>query len=494
MANRPMNVVVITSDELRADALGCMGNGDCRTPRLDSLARGGVIFTNHFTAHGKCVPSRIAMQTGRYSHTDGYRTIHLHMPVDQPHLLGTLKSMGYESAVFGHNHVWDNAAFWGDDNRLGTSYPDYHSYSRDSFASLLERCWPVEQPGPTSLPVAGLSAHGFDYRGRKTEPLTGFCDDNRVEQAIHYLRDVRDRTRPFYLHLNIAAPHPAYGVEEPYFSMYDRDAIVAYPHDLPQSAPLHMRAMRRFRTGEDATERAFREVQAVYYGMVTKVDLLVGRVLDEIERQGLYDSSIVLFTSDHGDFAGQYGLVEKWDTALCDCIMRTPLILRAPGLGEGRQVSSLSEHVDLAPTVLELLGTRPEWGVHGQSLLPVLRNGCRKEAVFADGGHERAMWERFSGSDGVAQTDGKQRTYREQPAAMARAKMVRTEQWKLVVRLEGGNELYDLRADPGELVNLYEQSRGDANLRAVVTDLQERLIEWCIRTDTDRPFEPQVGA
>lgn len=178
--------------------------------------------------------------------------------------------------------------------------------------------------------------------------------------------------------------------------------------------------------------------------------------------------------------------------------MRSPFILCAPGLKAGTKVECLTEHVDVPSTVLELLGTTPDWGVHGQSMLSSMRGDSCKEAVFGDGGHEAQMWDRLrfkdSGTPGARPLDGKQLTYFEVPESMARAKMVRTERWKLVVRLTGGNELYDMSTDPRELVNLYDASRKDPALSAVVTDLQSRLLEWCLRTDTDRPYEQKVGA
>jgi arylsulfatase A-like enzyme len=494
--NSKLNLIIITSDEMRADAIGCLGNPVCRTPHIDRLAKKGVLFTNHFTVHGKCVPSRIAMQNGRYPHTDGYRTINLHMPVEQPSLAKTLKTMGYEFAYLGHNHVWENNAFWGVDNKKGTSFPDYHSYTAEYMWPLLDKKHPVQQPGPDSLTPMNLSNHGCDYGGRKEEPLTGFVDDNRADQAIHYLRTIRDRSRPFYLHLNYGAPHPAYRVEEPYFSMYPRDSLDSYPHDLPKNAPLHLEVMRTVRAGEQGSDEAFNEIQAVYYGMVTKVDTLVGRVVDELEAQGLFDNSIVIFTNDHGDFAGQYGQVEKWDTAMCDCIMRSPFILCAPGLKDGASVNSLTEHVDVPSTVLELLGSAPDWGVHGQSMLPAISGERAKEAVFGDGGHEEEMWGRFGfGKEQPGKPlNGKQVTYRDYPQTMARTKMVRTEKWKLVVRLTGGNELYDMEQDPKEMNNLYPDTNSSPALQAVVSDLQLKLLEWCLRTDTDQPRDNKVGA
>ncbi|MFW6303195.1 MAG: sulfatase-like hydrolase/transferase, partial [Candidatus Sumerlaeota bacterium] len=104
------NFIIITSDELRGDTPGFTGNPDCKTPNLDNFAESGVIFDNHFTVHGKCMPSRIAMMDGRYSHTDGYRTVNKTnlMPAEYPDLMKTLRAEGYEIAKFGHNHVWDD--------------------------------------------------------------------------------------------------------------------------------------------------------------------------------------------------------------------------------------------------------------------------------------------------------------------------------------------------------------------------------------------------
>lgn len=200
-----------------------------------------------------------------------------------------------------------------------------------------------------------------------------------------------------------------------------------------------------------------------------------------------------------GDYAGQYGLVEKWDSSLQDCLPRVPLTLAGPGIPVGRRVPGLTEHVDLPATILDYLGLAPgpDWIWHGASMLPALAGGPTKPAVFADGGHEAALRARFNaevwqevGGRRVKATEGKQLTYQQCPDAMARAKMVRTEEWKLVDRETGGNELYHRAADPCEMRNLY----GDPAHAAVVADLQLRLLEWCLQTDPDRPRLKQVGA
>lgn len=346
------NLIVISCDEMRWDAPGFMGNPDCKTPNLDRLAAQSVVFDRHFTVHGKCLPSRIAMMTGRYSHTDGFRTVMEEnlLPDGEPNLLDCLKAHGYETAYFGHNHVFANL-FTGNTEK-GGSTPYYHSFVESDFTPFLDHRPAVSEPGANSLDPLPDTPPNFrveKIRGR----LRFFCDDNRADQAIHYLTTVRDRSKPFYLHLNFSAPHPAYAVEEPYFSMYDRDAIQPFVYDFPENAPLPLTAMRTYRSA-GAEERHFRQLQAVYYGMVTKVDVLIGRVLETIEREGLWENTIVVFWVDH---------------------------------------------TDIAPTILDLLGFDDDWGIHGQSLLPMIKGEKAKEAVFADGGHEKAMRDRFNGPD-----------------------------------------------------------------------------------------------
>jgi choline-sulfatase len=491
------NLIILTCDELRADACGCMGNPDCRTPELDRLAAGGVVFTNHFSAHGKCVPSRIAMMTGRYAHTDGFRTIFQHLPPETPNLLTHLRRQGYETSVFGLNHMFQT--LWDSHVPLG-AYADYHSFTDGPLHEMVHRPRTVPPPDPAARPVCRERIPDY-HPCRRTEPLHGFCDDNRTDQALFYLRELRDLSKPFFMQLNRCQPHPPYEVEEPWFSMYDPSRIRPWPHGLPHRAPLAMEVMRRVRSGGNPSEAVLREMQAVYYGMVSKSTAWACRVLDELDAQGLASNTVVLFTSDHGDFAGQYGLPEKWDTCLADCLLHVPCILRAPGLPFGLRVGALSQHIDLVPTLLELLGAAPaDWGVHGASLLPALRGDAVHAHVFADGGHEAEMGTRFNFQprtptlDDPRPLDGKQLTYRDQPATMARTKMARSDRWKLVVRLAGGNELYDLQTDPHELDNLWPVHRDHPELRQVVADLQLALVEWCLRTDTDRPFQEQVGA
>jgi choline-sulfatase len=281
--------------------------------------------------------------------------------------------------------------------------------------------------------------------------------------------------------------------------MYDPETITPFPHALPEGASLPLRAQRQWRLGNDVPEEVLREMQAVYYGMISHVESLVGKVIASLDELGLADNTLILFCSDHGDYAGQYGICEKWDADLRDCLLHVPFIMAGPGIPKGKRLKGLSEMVDLPPTLLDYLGlSKPDnWVWHGQSLLPMLEGAPGKEAVYADGGHEAAMRVRFDRpvweeKDGhrVKSTQGKQLTYKECPDAMAKCKMVRTDEWKLIIRETGGNELFHVAEDPYEMKNLY----GDSHYDSIVMHLQLKLIEWTLRTDPDRPFLEHFGA
>jgi len=497
-------VLLITADEMRGDSWGGAGNADVPTPHLDCLAGRGTVFESHFTPFPKCVPARCAMHTGRYCHTDGLRTVmpENHLPEGVPTLAECLRRHGYETAVLGLNHVWEAGWFYGrgsEQNRKGAGAVDYTSFTEGRMADLAK----VPRDRGAGTPRTGEAVEALlraiDFKGLRAGVEQGLLDDNRADQACAYLSELRDPEKPFFLQLNFTKPHPAYAVHEPYYSMIDPAAIRPFPHQLPEGAPLPLRAQRQWRLGEAVPEAALREIQAVYYGMIAYIDGLVGQVLDCVEAQGLAEDTLILFTSDHGDYAGQYGINEKWDSSLQDCLLHVPFIMAGPGISAGRRVAGLSEHVDLPATLLDYLDLeRSEgWNWHGRSLLPMLDGAAGKEAVFAEGGHEAPMRARlntpaWSERDGrrIKATGGKQLTYQECPDSMARAKMVRTEKWKLVVRETGGDELYQLTEDPYEMKNLIDDRRH----AKVVQQLQRKLLAWCLRTDPDQPRVEQVGA
>lgn len=488
------HLVVITADEMRGDCLAANGmNPDVETPHLDALARRGVNLRRHFTCFPKCVPARISMMTGRYAHTDAFRDIYRHLPADQPNALRTLSDHGFETAVFGLNHCWEHMLAAShtppelDPDQTGLRV-DHHSWTA-GFRELYDHHQAAAPDRAAWIDRIDLDRPLTPDQAYDPDVDIHWDSEAVTQQALRLITETRDPDRRLFLQVNLGPPHPPYAAPEPWLSRFDPDAITPFPHDLPRHAPLALSAQREHRTGHDPDPALLRRMQAVYYAMIARVDEQIGRILQALEDQSLTEDTAVLFTSDHGDFAGQYGLPEKWDTTFADCLTHVPCVWSAPGLPHGQTRDGLTDHTDLAATLLGLLGLDADWTTHGHDLRPLLtgQTDQLRDAVFADGGHEPEMRRRVSQTK---RETGKQRTYRFCPDAMARARMIRTPRHKLVVRETGDHELYDLAADRWELDNRY----GSPELAGVRADLMERLLRWNLETDPDRPHQPTVTA
>ena len=190
---------------------------------------------------------------------------------------------------------------------------------------------------------------------------------------------------PWVLLVALLFPHPPFEVEEPWYSLHDRADVPAPAPARLDDKPRYMRLMQdRWQTGQlDAGEWA--ELVATYYGMVSRVDHQLGRVLDSVAMAGAAERTVTAFFTDHGEYLGDFGLVEKWPSGLHECLLRNPLVLAGPGIAEGRTCDELVELVDLLPTLLELAGTEARHTHFGRSLVPLLRGrtGGHREAAFS---------------------------------------------------------------------------------------------------------------
>ena len=244
---------------------------------------------------------------------------------------------------------------------------------------------------------------------------------------------------------------------------------------------------------EQATETDFRPVIAAYYGMMSFVDDTVATILNALQALGLDDNTIVVFTSDHGEYLGEHGLIKK-SAALYDCLTRVPLVVSWPGqIPADEPRDDLVSLVDVMPTLLSLIGLPTPTGVQGKPL-PGIREDwetVRREAVFAEVGFEGepARWEDLEDVPS-GPLDHTARSWSARPIAYrGKMKMVRTDRWKYVWYQEGDGELYDLVNDPWELNNLY----GRPEYWEVVVEHRERLLDWCITTEDTLPPQPATG-
>ena len=470
--NRPLNFVLFNPDEWRGDCAGCAGDPVVQTPNLDRLAAEGVRFAQCHAQHPVCTPSRVSCMTGWYPHVRGHRTLwHLLRP-DEPNLFRYLSAAGYDVRWYGKNDLLAPAAFADSVTEAGLIRSEGYREPNP---------WPRDDP----------RYYSFLY-GPSGDP-TAHPDYQNLAAGLHFLR--RGHERPFCLFLPLASPHPPYSAPAPFHHMYDPAALPPLRPVGGDDKPRFYTEIRRSRGLDRLDEGVFRQIRAVYLGMISFSDWLLGELLRTLDETGLAENTVVIVFSDHGDWAGDYGLVEKWPSALDDTMTRVPFVVRLPGGARGHVVAEPTELLDLTPTVLELAGIPPRHTQFGRSLAAQLRGapGEAGRAAFAEGGYDPHEPHAFEGHPGGEQflrershiyfpkADLQQRD----PRSVCRAAMLRTADHKLVRRPLDVSELYDLRDDPQELRNRYD----DPAYATVRRDLEGRLLDWYVHTSDATPFE-----
>jgi len=467
-----MNFIIFMPDELRAESVGCYGHPLVKTPNIDRLAEEGVRFDCTYVQHTVCSPSRCSMMTGWYPHVAGHRTLWHMLRPHEPNLLKYLKEAGYDVYWYGKN-----------DLLAIDSFPDSVTEFGGGGGSLV---W-----GGNPFPTEDPRHYSFLYEPWEG-PVENQMDAACVLRGIDVLKQRKPGDKPFLLYLPLVYPHCPYTVCQPWYDMYD-------PDDLPQLRPSGLEGkpdyhdmIRHTRRLDQCDEGLFRKINAVYLGMTSFIDHTLGWMLDALDETGLADDTTVLFFADHGDWAGDYGLVEKWTSALDDCLTRVPFVIRAPGGKTGHIVREPVELFDLMATVLELAGVEGRHTHFSQSLVSQIQGapGDESRAAYADGGYDTHEGHCFEGrglkpgsAKGIYYP--KMKLQQTNPETICRATMIRTATHKLVVRPDGVDELYDMVNDPRELDNL----AGRPDNGRLQRELERRMLEWFVHTADVVPFD-----
>ncbi|TVY06842.1 sulfatase-like hydrolase/transferase [Paenibacillus cremeus] len=487
--NKRPHIIIFNPDQWRSDVMGHMGNAAAVTPYLDQLTQTeAVSFRSAFCQNTVCTPSRCSFMSGWYPHVRGHRTMYHMMQPDEPVLLKTLKDAGY--------FVW-----WGGKNDLVPAENGYEAYCDVKYK-------------PAKPPRRETNLHAHDvwrgepegdnyfsfYAGKleKAEDEEAYYDGDwaNVLGAIDMIRNA-PADQPLCIYLPLLYPHPPYGVEEPYFSMTDRAKL---PPRIPapeqwDDKPSLLKGIYEKQHLQGWTEDRWDELRATYYGMCSRVDRQFEMVMDALREAGMYDDSAVFFFSDHGDFTGDYGLVEKTQNTFEDCLSRVPFIIKPPkDVPVAPRVSeALVELIDFPATVEALLGLTPEHTHFGRSLLPVIAGETdeHRDAVFCEGGRlhgEEQCMERESTSvtSGAGLYWPRIQWQLQEGPEHSKAVMCRTKEYKYVRRMYEKDELYDLVRDPGETINRI----ADPEYAGVLMELKERLLTFYQETCDTVPHRP----
>ena len=440
-APRP-DLVLVMTDQQRYDQVGYASAGHFETPHLDGLAQRGVIFDTAYSASTVCVPARTALLTGlqphrlptqenRYALREGFWT-----------LAHELRHAGYQTALVGKMHFAPVHADHGFEIMRLCEH-----LSGQALGPLSEARGDVTDDYHHWLLAQGLPDTRLDESGAPRQPLPPEAHPTEwvAREAAEVLAN-RDPARPLFLVVSFPHPHAPYDPPEPYASMYDpADSVLPEGgYELNERLPMRLAfsiAAAKSRA-EAADERAVRGFLATVRGMVKQIDDALGRILASLD----LDSTLLLYTSDHGDYAGHRGLMRKTPWVPFDDLARVPLVMAGGPVAGGRRVTEVVQSCDLALTCLDAAGLEPPRGVDfgTQSLLPIL------EDPAAAGDPGRAVYSATS---------------LDWPAVrVGRHKLMR-------LSAEGPRVLFDLAEDPQERVNRVT----DPSLRDVRAALDHHL-------------------
>ncbi len=462
---RRPNILILHTDQQRWDALGVAGNPDIRTPNLDRLASQGTCFDHHFVQNPVCMPSRVSFLTGQYPST--LRITHMGVPVpeDTVTLPRLLRNYGYRSANIGKLHFLPHA---NRDHR--DTHPDYGfdhleisdepGCYEDAYHAWVARKAPDQLDKiSVGLPPATEKWHRImGLRDRVVHPEERFpkraiparCRSDLThtafvaEQTVEFLKSTGNR--PFCCVAGFYSPHSPWVAPQEWLDLYDPGRM-----HLPEFPP-EMEARRGDGHFSDEELRAARQG---YYAMVSEVDHHVGRILDALERLGLAENTVVVFTSDHGEWLGEHLKYGKGYPAF-DCISRVPLLVRWPaGFGsEGRVVHRIVEQIDVVPTLLECAGIPIPGHLQGRSLAPLCAGAEPDAPTEGLGITEHRGW-----------------------------KSVRAAGFRYVCESGGRESLFDLEADPGAYRNVADEPR----YFEVLSDLRKRLMVRLLEAERPLP-------
>jgi iduronate 2-sulfatase len=431
------NVLFIISDDLN-NLLGCYGDPVAKTPNIDRLAARGVRFDRAYCTYPLCGPSRNSMLTGLYPNSTGIvanSQIFRQTIPNQVSLSQAFRQAGYFAGRIGKLYHYNVP------NSIGTDgHDDPASWELELNPAGVDRL--EEHPKIKTLTPGQFGGTLSWYASPKGDAEH---TDGKIAADAEWVleRCARQKDRPFFLAVGFFRPHTPYvAPEKPYFDLHPKSAMRVVQGVEQDQANKPAAALMSYKNEQNQlTDDLRRDALQAYYASISFLDAQVGRVIAALDRLGLAESTIVVFTSDHGYHTGEHGLWQK--QSLFENSARVPLLIVAPGVSKpGTAAPTPVSHLDLYPTLAELAGVKAPANLQGQSLVPILTNVSAKGRGWAltqvmrggggGGGKKKAAVGRFAGYS------------------------FRTERWRYTEWGEGaqGRELYDYTADPQELTNL----------------------------------------
>ncbi|MDG2214683.1 MAG: sulfatase [Verrucomicrobiota bacterium] len=436
-AGKIKNVLLIMSDDLKASALAAYGNTVCQTPNIDRLAKSGMVFERAYCQGLACSPSRPSMLRSIYPKSKATApTIGEHLQKHGMHTarVGKIFHMPVPHAQLDGSDGRDVAECWTE---------RYNTKSAETFSPGLYR---LLNSDIVTRKIEGRDAKGRNRMwatvGTDKEDGSDQADHMVATKAVELLRERKKAGKPFFLGVGFVRPHFPMVQPKKFFNLYPQEKMKIPPQIAGDLDDIPSAGRGPDGKGLNEMEESRRRMWQAYYGSVTFMDEQLGKVLDELERLGLRDSTAIVFTTDHGYHLGEHGFWQKGN--LHEEVVRVPLIISAPGIRPGR-TSSLVELVDLYPTWTDLLQLPAPKGLHGKSLTSILHDPNAKVRDTALSIHNRA-------GGGL-----------------------RSVRWHYMSYGQKGEELYDMIKDPDQYTNVVSDSKYAAILKKARAQFKDRM-------------------
>lgn len=476
-----MNILFITADQWRGDCMTLLGHPHVKTPNLDALAREGLLFAEHYAQATPCAPSRSSMHTGMYMQSN--RCVVNGAPLDSRFSNWALEvsAAGYEPSLFGYT---DSAI---DPRGLDTNDPRLHHYSealpgfglhtpmKDEVSTewvdyLRDKNYPLPER-PWSLYSILREGVNWAEGGDRVLPLAITAEDNETHYMVDRCIDwIGAQSKPWITHLSLLRPHPPFATPEPYNSLHN-------PEEMPEPSrlgsaeeeagqhPLLDYYIKHSRFGTPQSRRQTQQDMVNYFGMMQEVDDNLGRLFESIKARGEWESTLIIFTSDHGEQLGDHWLMSK--LGYFDQSYHIPLIIRDPrseaDVSRGQQIHGFSENVDLMPTMLDWLGIDIPSQCDGFSLLPALHSGD-----MPTGWRQEVFWE----CDFRNVRDDSLEKHLGITLHQCNLSVIRNHHYKYIHFGALPPLFFDLQQDPGEFVNQAENPQ----FQSLVLEYAQKML------------------
>ena len=462
------NILILYTDQQRWDALGANGNDEIHTPNLDALAAAGLNFSHHFVQNPVCMPSRISMLSGQYPSTLGITHMGVPVPPDVLTLPRMLKPYGYRTANIGKLHFLPHASRdhraphpdYGFDHleiadEPGVYEDAYRAWARRQAPEQMDKISvgipPATRVWQRTMGIEDSVVHRGDAEGRHDfKAGIPFAADDHLTHTAFVARQTiefisQQGSQPFLCIAGFYSPHAPWVTPQKYLDLYDADRLS------PPTFPAHIDRQRPSDPSQQFSDGQLRQAKRGYYAMISEVDDYVGQIIAALEAGGQRENTILVFTSDHGEWLGSHLRYGKGYPA-DDAVSRVPLIISAPDGKPGQRYDGIVEAVDIAPTLLALAGIQPPPSLQGRS---------RADCVF-----------------GTAQVD--------EHAALTEGagwKSLRTRKYRYLIHADGREALWDMELDP----ETYRDISSQLTYQPALADCRRQLLTRLLAMERPLP-------